>query len=212
MREVKVGEEVFRGEVLREGIGDSLDDWFEEGLGKFSMPQSNVLEVDAIEGGYSAFLTKELPDDILVSYKCKTLPPEGMNNINLISHCQPPERGAWPIVEFGRYKGYRAMPNYIVTHVSGKDEFAGVRECPGRQRLRRNPDFQLIDESFDVESELGREYAVVFAVKAGRVRYYLDGAKIFDWQDPAPITGGGFFAFRTYKTHEVYSDLLILAL
>ena len=135
-----------------------------------------------------------------------------MNNINLISHCQPPERGRWPVVELGRYKGYRAMPNYIVTHVSGKDEFKGVRECPGRQRLRRNPDFHLIDESFDVESELEREYAVVFAVKAGRVRYYLDGAKIFDWQDPEPITGGGFFAFRTYKTHEVYSDLLILKL
>ena len=135
MREVKVGGEVFRGEVLREGIGDSLDDWHEEGLGKFSMPRAHVLEVDAMEGGYSAFLTQELPDDILVSYRCKTLPPEGMNNINLISHCQPPERGAWPIVELGRYKGYRAMPNYIVTHVSGKDEFKGVRECPGRQRL-----------------------------------------------------------------------------
>jgi hypothetical protein len=211
-REVSLGDEVFRGRVIREGIGKSLDDWFQEGLGRFSMPRPDVMEVDAVEGGYTAFIKQPLPADLLVRYRCRTLPPDGMNNINLISHCQPPEPGKWPIVELGRYKGYREMPNYIVTFVSGKNESEGTRECPGRQRLRRNPGFALIDEKEAMPSDLDRLYEIAFTVLAGRVRYYIDGRKIFDWQDPQPVTGEGFFAFRTYKTHEVYSDLLILEL
>ena len=211
-REIKVGGDTFTGRVLREGIGDNLAEWFEEGLGKFSMPEPNVMEVDAMEGGYTAFLKNELPDDLLVRYKCRTLPPQGANNINLISHCQPPQRGRWPIVEVGRYKGYREMPNYIVTFVGGFNEFEGTRECDGRQRLRRNPGFALIDEKEDCASDLERDYLITFTVKGGRVRYYIDDQKIFDWQDPEPIAGGGCFAFRTYKTHEVYSDLLVLGL
>ena len=210
--EIAIGGEVFRGRVLREGIGPDFGDWFQEGLGKFSMPEPHVMEVDAIQGGYTAFIRKPLPADLLVRYRCKTLPPDGMNNINLISHCQPPRPGEWPIVELGRYKGYREMPNYIVTFVSGKNEFEGIRECPGRQRLRRNPGFALIEEREDVPSELGRQYEITFTALRGRLRYYIDGRKVFDWQDPQPITGEGFFAFRTYKTHEVYSDLLILGL
>jgi hypothetical protein len=211
-REIRAGDEVFRGTLLRQGIGADFDDWFEEGLGRFSMPRPGVMEVDAVEGGYTAFLRTELPDDLLVRYRCTTLPPQGQNNINIISHCQPPERGEWPIVEAGRYKGYREMPNYIVTFVGGYNEFEGVRECDGRQRLRRNPGFALIDEKEVYPSDLERPYEITFTVLGGRVRYYIDGQKVFDWQDPEPITGGGFFAFRTYKTHEVYEDLVILEL
>jgi hypothetical protein len=114
-------------------------------------------------------------------------------------------------VELGRYKGYQAMPNYIVTFVSGKDEEKGIRECDGRQRLRRNPGFALIDEKMIYPSELERDYEITFAVQSGRVRYYIDGKKIFDWQDPQPLAGG-YFGLRTYKTHEVYGHFVVVRL
>lgn len=207
-KEIAAGDDRFTGEVLKQGIG-SLHEWHEEGLGRFSL-DGEQLHVDAHEGGYTAFYRTPLPDDLLVQYVVRTLPPRGQNNMNLISHCQPPSEG-WPIVELGRYKGYRAMPNYIVTFVGGINEETGEREYEGRQRLRRNPDFHLIDESFDVPSELERDYRLTFVARGGRIRYYIDGAKIFDWQDPAPVTGGGFFGFRTYKTVETFRDLVILA-
>jgi Domain of unknown function (DUF6250) len=210
--EILVGDDLFRGRLIREGIGSDLSEWFQEGLGQFSMPKDNVMEVNALAGGYSAFLKKPLPADLLVQYSCRTLAPEAMGNINLISHCQPERFGNWPIVEAGRYKGYRDMPNYIVTFVSGIDEEQGIRECSGRQRLRRNPGFTLIKEKQDYPNEVERQYQIIFSVLKGRVRYYIDGQKIFDWSDPQPITGRGFFAFRTYKTREVYSDLRILEL
>lgn len=206
---VQAGGDEFTGVVLKRGFG-GLDEWHEEGLGRFSLVGER-LHVDAREGGYTAFYKVRLPDDIAVQYVARTLPPPGPNNINLVSHCQPPAPG-WPIVELGRYKGYQQMPNYIVTFVSGINEETGERECPGRQRLRRNPGFRLIAESFEVPSELERDYRITFALAGGRLRYYIDGAKVFDWQDPEPITGGGFFGLRTYKTVEEFSDLTILAL
>ena len=208
--ELRAGDDVFRGEVLTRGFAPGLDDWFEEGLGHFTLRGGELL-VDAREGGYTAFWKQELPADILVRYVCRILPPQGQNNINLISHCRGKVPGRWPIVERGRYQGYQELPNYIVTFVGDFNEETGARDSLGRQRLRRNPGFRLLGEEFKVRSDLGRDYQVTFAVQAGRVRYYLDGRKIFDWQDPEPLPGG-HFALRTYKTVETYRDLVMVAL
>ena len=210
MREsqITVGDEVFSGGLIRRGIG-TLEAWHEEGLGRFSLAGER-LHIDAREGGYTAFYRTPLPADAAVQYRVMTLPPRGQNNMNLLAHCRPPTEG-WPIVELGRYKGYRAMPNYIVTFVGGVNEETGEAEYEGRQRLRRNPDFHLMDERFEVPSELEREYQLTLVIQGGRVRYYIDGARIFDWQDPDPIDGG-YFGFRTYRTVEEYWDLTMLAL
>ncbi len=207
---VQAGEDSFEGRAILQGFGSDMADWHEEGLGRFRL-EGEVLHVDAHEGGYTAFYKKPLPADILVRYRCRLVPPQGQNNINLISHCRGPEAGRWPIVELGRYKGYQAIPNYIVTFVGDFNEDTGARDSHGRTRLRRNPGFTLIDEKFEVPSDLGREYEISFAAAGGRLRYYIDGRKIFDWQDPEPLPGG-HFALRTYKTVGEYSGLMILGL
>jgi len=208
--EVRAGEDVFRGTALKRGFGPSLDDWLGEGLGHFNLRGQELL-VDAHEGGYTAFWKQELPADLLVRYVCRILPPQGQNNINLISHCRPKLPGQWPIVEGGRYPGYQEIANYIVTFVGDFNEETGARDSRGRTRLRRNPGFRLIAERFEVPSEINRDYQVTFAVRAGRARYYLNGLKVFDWQDPEPLPGG-HFALRTYKSVLELSDLLILGL
>jgi hypothetical protein len=208
--ELRVGGDEFRGRVLKRGFGASLDDWFEEGLGRFSLRDGRMV-IDALEGGYTAFWKPELPADVLVRYVCRTLPPQGQDNINLISHCRGRRPGQWPIVELGRYKLYQDLANYIVTFVGDYNEETGGRDSPGRTRLRRNPGFRLLGEKFEVPCNLGQPYEVTFAVRAGRVRYYLDGRRIFDWQDPEPLPGG-HFGLRTYKTLGEYRDFLILAL
>ena len=169
--------------------------------------------VDARKGGYTAFYREPLPADLLAQFTARTLPPDQQKNINLISHCRPQRPGEWPIVEGGKYKGYRELDNYIVTFLRSNDEERAESDgCTGRQRLRRNPGFQLVEEKLVHPSELEVDYEITFAAQDGRLRYYIDGRKIFDWTDPEPITGDGYFALRTWKTNSLYSDLLIVGL
>ncbi|MHC4914087.1 MAG: DUF6250 domain-containing protein [Planctomycetota bacterium] len=211
-REVSAGGEVLGGEVLLEGLG-SPDDWFQEGLAEIEVRDGGFY-VDAMAGGYSAFWKKPLPANMLACYTCRVLPSEdSWHNINIISHCRPKVPGEWPIVEGGKYKGYRELDNYIVTFLKSSDEERAAGDgCTGRQRLRRNPGFQLVDEKLVHPSEPEVDYLVTFAVQDGRVRYWIGEQLIFDWQDPEPITGEGFFALRTWQTISVYKDILILAL
>jgi len=208
-KEIRIGEDVFACQVLKEGFLPSLEDWAEEGLGHFQLKGATML-VDACEGGYSAFYREKLPADILIRFVAKAIPPAGQNNINIITHCLPAQPGRFPIVPVGRYKGYQEMPNYIVTFVGDFDEQTGRRQSQGRTRLRRNPSFELLQETHPA-SELEREYEIVFTCKAGHIRYYLDGIKIHDWQDPSPHPGG-YFALRTYSTVLEYRDLLLAQL
>ncbi len=210
--EIAAGEEVLGGEVLLEGLG-SPEDWFQEGPAKIE-PRDGGFYIDATAGGYSAFWKKPLPANMLARYTCRVIPSEdSWHNVNIISHCKPRRPGTWPIVEGGRYSGYRELENYIVAFLKANDEErAASGGCTGRQRLRRNPGFQLVDEKLVHPSEPGVDYRVTFAVRDGRVRYWIGEQLVFDWRDPEPITGEGFFALRTWQTVSLYSDLLLLAL
>jgi hypothetical protein len=211
-REVSVGGEVLGGEVLLEGLG-SPEDWFQEGPAEIEVRDGGFF-IDAMAGGYSAFYKKPFPADLLAQYTCRVIPSEdSWHNINIISHCQPERPGRWPIVPGGNYGGYRAIPNYIVTFLKSNDEErVASGGCTGRQRLRRNPGFQLLDEKLIHPSEPEVDYRITFAARRGRLRYWIGDRQIFDWQDPQPIAGEGFFALRTWQTISVYSDILVLGL
>jgi len=202
--EIRVGDETLRGEAIGGGAVMEPGNWSEEGNGRLTFANGK-LGIDAMEGGYSAFFRGELPGDLLLSFRARLVPPEGAGNINIITHCQP-ERAGFPISPTGAYDAYHLLPNYIVTFVKDEERL-GQSPHAGRTRLRRNPGFRLIAEAHP-ESAMGREYQVVFACKAGRVRYYLDSVKLHEWLDPDPLPGG-LFALRTYKTALECRDLLI---
>ena len=207
--EVAAGQDTYSGEVLLRGFGPDLGGWYEEGLGHFSLEGERML-TDAREGGYSAFYKTPLPADMLVRYRVQSVPPFQQNNFNLISHCAPPKPG-WPIVELGRYPGYRAFDNYIVTFVGDWEKADWGRDVgQGRVRFRRNPGFELNAEH-SPDSVYGAEYEIVYAVSGGCRHYYINGEKIGEWQDPEPLAGG-YFAFRTYCTVAEYWDPLFVAL
>lgn len=59
----------------------------------------------------------------------------------------------------------------------------------------------------ELRSEVGREYSVVVVTaQKGHIRYYLDGKKWHDVQDPSPLTGGKF-ALRTWSTNARWRDI-----
>lgn len=207
--QIQAGDDIYQGRAIKQDFLPDLSDWHEEGLGHFSPADGRML-IDAREGGYSAFYREELPRDIVVRYSVRSLPPYRQNNFNLISHCRPPNRG-WPIVEQGKYPGYRAFENYIVTFVGDWEQDAwGQANRQGRVRFRRNPGFAMNLER-EVESAYGAEYEIVYAARNGLIRYYIDGAKVGEWQDPAPLAGG-FLALRTFCTTAEYWDFAIAEL
>ena len=205
--EIRADRDAFPARVIKQGFLPNLDDWHEEGLGHFSLVDDRML-IDARTGGYTAFHRQPLPADIVVRYKVRSMPPYGQNNFNLISHCTPPKPG-WPIVEQGRYAGYREFDNYIVTFVGDWEEADRGKEDnrKGRVRFRRNPGFDLTREQY-LDSLYGKEYEITYAVLGGRLRYYVDGRKIGDWQDPNPLAGG-YLGLRTFCTVAEYRDLVI---
>ena len=100
------------------------------------------------------------------------------------------------------------MDNYIVTFVGAYDRDDWGRELTaGRTRLRRNPGFNLIQET-QRDNAPGRPYQITFVAAGGRIRYYIDGEKTHDWQDPAPLDGG-YFALRTFCTVLECSQVLL---
>ncbi|MGQ9661935.1 MAG: DUF6250 domain-containing protein [Kiritimatiellia bacterium] len=207
--ELTIGTESYYGEVLKQNFEPNIDDWHAEGLGRIFLDRNRMI-IDAPTGGFSVFWKTSLPANVLVRYRTHSLPPYRQNNFNLISHCTP-THSRWPIVEGGRYPGYREFPNYIVTFVGDWEEADwGKDNHKGRIRFRRNPGFELKRE-YQTESVYGKPYEIVYVVHRGLLRYYVNGQKMGEWHDPLPLDGG-YFALRTFCTTAEYSDLLILSL
>lgn len=176
--------------------------WIPEGDCEVKV-QDGRLHVRGIRpGGLNAgtiWYRPELPDNVIVRFRAKVLPPEEGNsaNLNLILHAR--ETDGSP-VRFGRtgvYSEYHQIPNYIVTLTGGIQ--------PGWSRVRRDPGFNMINEA-EVRSEVGREYEIAVTVQNGRIRYYIDGKRWHDVTDPDPLPGGRF-AIRTWQTHAWWDDI-----
>ncbi len=141
----------------------------------------------------------ELPNHVVVRFRARAVPPAENNaaNLNLFLHARESDGSPVRFGRSGSYKEYHQIPNYIVTLVGG---------CkPGWSRARRDPGFQLLHEA-DVRSEVGKEYSIVVALQDGRLRYYLDGRRIHDVQDPNPLPAGRF-AIRTWSTNAWWDDV-----
>ena len=143
---------------------------------------------------------EELPPNVIVRFKAKPIPPEEENaaNLNLFLHASEMDGGPVVFKRTGSYKEYHQIPNYIVTLTGG---------CkPGWSRLRKNPGFQLLHEVKDMRSEVGKEYEIAVTCQSGRVRYYINGRKIHDYQDPEPLPGGRF-GLRSWSTNGRWWDV-----
>lgn len=144
---------------------------------------------------------EDLPDNIIIRFKARVLRPEEKNaaNLNVFLHAR--ELDGKPL-EFGRsgvYTEYHRIRNYIVTLTGGVQ--------PGWSRVRRDPGFNMINES-EVRSEVGKEYEIAVTVQNGRIRYYLNGKRCHDVTDPKPLPGGKF-ALRTWSTNAWWDDVEI---
>src|SRR5690606_13019767 len=116
--------------------------------------------------------------------------PDNKLNFNLITHARENDDTILKIgtetKRTGAYVQYHQFPNYLST-LTFK-----------HSRLRKNPGFNLLSDSA-VSSVEDQTYHFVQNTQEGRIRYYLNGAKIHDFKDIDPLKGGKF-AIRTWNT------------
>ena len=200
---VEIGDDKYEVEWLaKETFDEGMSRWAVEGNSEVKVADGRlwVRGILAEKGNVATIWYRpELPRDVVVRFRAQAVPPEEANaaNLNLFLHAREVDGSPLKFGRSGAYKEYHEIPNYIVTFVGG------VR--PGWSRLRRDPGFNLLHEA-DVRSEVGQEYQIAVTALSGRIRYYLDGQKLHDVQDPAPLRGG-WFGLRTWSTNAWWDDV-----
>jgi hypothetical protein len=169
--------------------------WFAEGTSEVSVRDGKLWirgTVPDAKNVATVWYRPELPRNAVVRFRAKAVdrPWDNAANLNLFLHARENDGSPLRFGRSGDYPEYHTFPNYIVTFVGG------VR--PGWSRARRDPGFNLLHEA-DVRAVIGSEYAITVTVVEGRLRYYLDGERIHDVQDPEPLPGGRF-GIRTWNT------------
>ena len=190
---------------LYEDRFDTLSsDWTPEGGALLSLSGGRLYINAARERLHFCTLwcARRFDGDTLVEYTARVEKGDGHTNINFFLFGSNPD-GSPPLVNSrertGDYGEYHLMHNYIFTFLN--DLPPGSRNEKARIRFRKNPGFRLLAETWRSPVEKGRDYRFAVAVQGARMRFYVDGAAVFDYMDDDAPIRGGWHAFRTWKTH-----------
>jgi hypothetical protein len=167
-------------------------------------------ENTAVPGGgaATAWWTETLPPDFFLSLEAHVVSsPKQANNINLfLCYSDPSGR---PLLETsaGRasadYNLYHRLNGYIITFLNDAAGEGG-RNVDGstkaRVRIRRNPGFQLLKETYVRHCRAGVTYRLSVRKRGGIIRFAVDGETLLEAVDELPWAQG-LMALRTFGTH-----------
>jgi len=99
----------------------------------------------------------------------------------------------------GRFADYNQLRTYYVGQGGNGNTTTRFRRYIGDSELRPLlPEHDLHTSDVLLKPNVGQKVQLVAA--GGRIQYYRDGVRIFDFMDPEPYTRG-HFAFRTTYSH-----------
>jgi hypothetical protein len=135
------------------------------------------------------------------------------NNINLFFSCSDPSgrplestRDARRTADYGLY---HKLNGYIVTFLNDMEGAGGTAPDGSRKarvRIRRNPGFKLLGETFTYHCRRGVTYHLRLTKRGGDIRFAVDGRELLRATDPQPLDGG-YFALRTFRTWLWWDDI-----
>lgn len=122
-----------------------------------------------------------------------------VNNINLFFNYTDPsgvplEKTAESRKSAG-YGLYHQINGYIITFLNDTEQNSGK----ARVRIRRNPGFKLLAETFTYHCRAGVTYHLKVVKDGGDIRFSVDGNELLRAHDPEPL-GPGYFGLRTFRT------------
>lgn len=176
--------------------------WVVEGDSITTAIKDNKLYVDDYKGA-TIWNVNEYPENLMIRFKVEgEMRENNKTNFNVITHAKGTD-GA-PLVigtesgRIGQYKLYHIFPNYLVTFVYKWT------------RVRKNSGFRLLSEK-PMSSAVDEIYEIVFTVNNGVLRYYINGEKVHEVNDGAPLPGGKV-GLRTWNTAACWYDVEIAEL
>ena len=121
------------------------------------------------------------------------------NNINLFFSYTDPGGASLEETRGARqtaaYPLYHRLSGYIVTFLNDTDTGSGK----ARVRIRRNPGFHLLAETYAYHCHAGRTYHLRVSKRGGAISVSVDGQELLTALDPKPLAGG-WFGLRTFRT------------
>jgi hypothetical protein len=159
-----------------------------------------------VDSGATVWLDKPLAGKLVISYTRRVVVEGGRNDrlsdFNHFWMAHDP-RDTNLFTRSGKFEDYDKLTLY----------YAGIGgNTNTTTRLRRYADGQrlLIAEHLDRAHLLApnRDYHVEIAVYEGCTRVLVDGAEVFNYRDPQPLTHG-YFGFRTTWSRQTIDNLTI---
>lgn len=195
-----------------EDFSRGMDDWWVEG-GERVWVQDGRLHVkadpDAGKPGAVATVWWKTPHagDFELSVDAHVVSSSvRANNINLF-FCYSDPSGT-PLIQSresrasAEYGLYHKLNGYIVTFLNdargegGRNPDGSTR---ARVRIRRNPGFRLLAETFAGECREKATYRLALRKTGGRIRFSVNGRPVLEAEDAHPH-GGGLLGLRTFRT------------
>ena len=198
---------------MTEDFSNGLANWWVEG-GERAWLQDGRLHLWAENGAApgrgaaTVWWKRPLPADFVLSLDAQVLSsPAEANNINLfLSYADP---SGTPLFdtrakrESAEYNLYHQMNGYIITFLNDA-KAEGGRNPDGstraRVRIRRNPGFQLLKETFAKSCRRGVTYRLTVTKRGRRIGFAVDGETLLEAEDAHPWPGG-LLALRTFGTY-----------
>lgn len=204
---------LFLGSGIDENFSHGMADWWVEG-GERVWVEDGRLHVKADpagKGSAGAVATvwhrAVQPGDFDLELDAHVVSSSAdANNINLFFGYTDPS--GFPLEQTkhlrknAAYSLYHQLNGYIVTFLNDA-EGAGGKAADGstkaRVRIRRNPGFKLLAETFAYHCRPGVTYHLRLVKRGGEIRFAVDGKELLRATDPEPL-GPGYFGLRTYRT------------
>ena len=198
---------------IQEDFSHGLSNWWVEGGERTWIENGRLMmKADPAEKGPKAAVATVWnrtvqPGDFELELDSQVISSsQNVNNINLFfSYTDPSGRPLESSAESrqsAEYALYHKLNGYILTFLNDA-EAAGGRDANGatkaRIRIRRNPGFNLLAETFAYECRPGVTYHLKLVKKGGDIRFAVDGKEVLRAVDPAPLSGG-YFGLRTFRT------------
>lgn len=206
-----------------EDFSGTLANWWTEGGERIAIEDGHLrMSADnpKIKGGGVATAWWKLPHaaDFNLTLDAHVIPSsDDANNINLFFCYSDP--GGKPLFETREsrssadYGLYHGLNGYIITFLNDTEGKGGRNpdgSAKARVRIRRNPGFQLLKETYVGQCRAGVTYHLAVSKRGGHLRFSADNQVLLEADDPHPWQGG-LLGLRTYRTDLWWDNIQMTA-
>ena len=198
-----------------EDFSKGMDNWWVEGSRNVSVKNERLYVIADSElsdkNVCTVWCKKIFPPDIQVSFDAHIVQSSiGVNNINFFL-CYSDPSGK-PLYETrksrksGKYSLYHNLRGNIFTYLSGGTHPDGSPRA--RFRIRHNPGFNLLSETYDYHCVQGKTYHVKITKLGKILRISVDGKEYLSTVDENPC-GSGLIGLRTFQTYLWWDNIKV---